>query len=272
MLSKNAASSRAIPVARRIEAVRKDPFVPVFWGANKSGMQATSAVEVAEEEKAKAIWLDACNYVLDKASELNALGIHKQLSNRIFESFSHVSQLITGTEWANFFNLRVHAAAQPEFFTLAGMMLEAYVASEPVQLLPGEWHVPFGDQTEGLSLEDRLKVSAARCARLSYENHNGDFSIEADIKLAELLQELGHNSPVEHTAQAFDPLTVEQTNLSSWLKENNALYDGNDIWWANFRNWRQYRKTLSNENQSTFDPQVLLERYHHTQAFRGISV
>lgn len=39
-LSRNASSSRAIPVERLIQDVLDDPAVPMFWGANQRGMQA----------------------------------------------------------------------------------------------------------------------------------------------------------------------------------------------------------------------------------------
>ena len=40
-LSRNAASSRAIPVRRLLEQVEREPFIPEHWGANEPGMQAT---------------------------------------------------------------------------------------------------------------------------------------------------------------------------------------------------------------------------------------
>ena len=40
MLSKNASSSRAIPVQKMIDAVIDGPAVPMFWGKNQPGMQA----------------------------------------------------------------------------------------------------------------------------------------------------------------------------------------------------------------------------------------
>ena len=39
-LSRNAASSRAIPVEKLIADVLADPAIPLFWGKNQRGMQA----------------------------------------------------------------------------------------------------------------------------------------------------------------------------------------------------------------------------------------
>ncbi len=80
-----------------------------------------------------------------------------------------MTTLITATEWENFFALRAHADAQPEFQELAYAMLESYLASSPQILPAGRWHIPFGDQLpSSISLLDRLKVATARCARTSY--------------------------------------------------------------------------------------------------------
>jgi hypothetical protein len=40
VFSRNAGSSRAIPVKKLIEDVLTDPFIPIFWGSNQKGMQA----------------------------------------------------------------------------------------------------------------------------------------------------------------------------------------------------------------------------------------
>lgn len=41
MFSRNAASSRAIPVVKLIERVMTDPFAPLYWDKNQKGMQAS---------------------------------------------------------------------------------------------------------------------------------------------------------------------------------------------------------------------------------------
>src|ERR1700722_14687036 len=40
VFSRNSASSRALPVAKQIQAVREDPAVPVEFGAKRAGMQS----------------------------------------------------------------------------------------------------------------------------------------------------------------------------------------------------------------------------------------
>lgn len=53
VLSRNSASSRAIPISKMIERVKTDPFVPVWWGRNQKGMQA--AEELTEAMRGIAI-------------------------------------------------------------------------------------------------------------------------------------------------------------------------------------------------------------------------
>ena len=40
MYSRNAASSRAIPVEKMLTPIEEAPMLPVWWGKNQSGMQA----------------------------------------------------------------------------------------------------------------------------------------------------------------------------------------------------------------------------------------
>ena|SRR3990172_10692569 len=59
MFSRNAASSRAIPISKMIEAVERDPVIPVWWGKNQSGMQARKELDSYEKEIAISRWLKA---------------------------------------------------------------------------------------------------------------------------------------------------------------------------------------------------------------------
>lgn len=272
MLSRNSASSRAIPVARKIAQVRANPFVPTFWGENRPGMQADIAVGAADQAKAVAVWERAAKLMAECAEEMVAYNVHKQIANRLLEAFTWQPQLITMTEYGNFFNLRVHAAAEPLFHELAGQMLRALRASTPAVLEPGDWHIPFGEHCQGLTVAERLQVASGRAARLSYEQHDGTFSLEADQGLADRLVAAGHNSPVEHSAQAIGEFAWGDGTLADfgpWLQRERAHWDGKDIWWGNFRWWKQYRKTFSNENQAEFDMDALLADWEVVREARG---
>ena len=79
-----------------------------------------------------------------------------------------------------------------------------------------------------------VKRSVAKCARVSYKNHDGtDSTVEQDLALYDrLLGQLPiHASPAEHQAMAIDDAGERS---------------------GNFRGWIQYRKTLENENIEKF--------------------
>lgn len=239
MFSRNASSSRAIPFKRRIEEIEKELAAPIQFRANQKGMQGGAALE--DQEAALRIWRAAAKDAIKQAEKLNKLGAHKQYVNRIIEPFTHITVVCTATDYANFFGLRYHTAAQPEIAELARQMYYLYITNSVRNLDTGEWHLPFITQEEESTAwedgdyEDLLQMSVARCARVSYERHEGGTpTLEEDKKLYERL--LGaqpiHASPAEHQAMA-----VADPNVRS----------------GNFRGWIQHRKTLRGENIEKFD-------------------
>lgn len=230
VFSRNASSSRAIPVARMLEQVRTAPATPIHWGANQPGMQAHKELEATESLAAKSLWLDAARAAADFAEEMARIGLHKQVANRILEPFQWISVIVTATEWENFYDLRIHPHAQPEIRCLAILMKEAMEGSHPEQLSPGEWHLPYITPSEVFTLDEMTacKVSTARCARVSYLTHDGQApSITKDLELHDRL--VGsvpiHASPAEHQAV--------------------AMHDAE--FYKNFRGWKQYRSYLENQ-------------------------
>lgn len=280
ILSRNAASSRAIPVERRLDMVRNDPFTPVFWGENQKGMAYEKSVDKKAEETARNLWRMASEDAVVSAKLLAEQKVHKSIANRILEPWTWVQQIVTGTEWGNFFNLRIEEGAQDEFFELAGQMLKAYVESKP-KLVPHKgWHIPFGDRVpDGMSIEDKLMVSAARLARLSYERHDGSFEVEEDIKIAQRLIDAGHMSPFGHSCQAFDYMVTKneapkynysEDKVIDWLCEMNAKLDGmGDLWFGNLRWWKPHRKFIAGENRNVMNSDELLEKWKRVRAERG---
>lgn len=220
MLSRNAASSRAIPVAKRIQAVIDNPFVPEVFGKNQKGMQAGPEVEQADDARDQ--WLSAAAAAVRHARELAVLDVHKQLANRLLEPFAWVTVVVSATEWDNFFHLRDHPDAQPEFQIIARMMREAREASEPVQVAYGGWHLPYiveedFDSKYGSDWESMCMISTARCARVSYLTHDGKRDLDADVDLGLRLMAAGHMSPFEHAARAASS-TYVQSNFVGWTQ------------------------------------------------------
>lgn len=210
-LSRNASSSRAVPIDRMIQEVLDDPAMPVAWGSNRPGMQA--GAEIARKDEAVAMWLEARDRAVEAARDAQRLGLHKQIVNRLIEPFGHTSVVITATDWDNFFKLRIHPDADPTMRALAEAIKAAVDASEGRNLRLGEWHKPYG----GL-----LMHSAARCARVSYLNHDGTNPDEdKDLALAGMLMDSGHWSPFEH--QALPAPRERHANLTGWISQRTAM-------------------------------------------------
>lgn len=242
VFSRNAASSRAIPIKKMLDAVREDPAFPEVWGLNQKGMQALNSMDEELSSKARQGWLAARDSALDLARNLESLGCHKQIVNRLVEPWMYITVLATASEHDNVFALRAHKDAEPAFQVLAYNMVDRYLKSVPQKLSVGEWHIPFGDKMpDGASNELKLKISVARAARLSYLTFDGKMDVESDLRIFEQLKDAGHWSPFEHAAQA-------------------AYWDPNDeeFLGGNFDNtWIQYRK-LFKEESSYVDLKKLL--------------
>ena len=200
MLSRNAASSRAIPIEKTIEAVRERPAHPERWGMNGKGMQDHGMK--SDTTSCEWSWDVSAAVAIDSAESLNDEGLHKQIVNRVLEPFSYITVLITATEWDNFFMLRAHKDAQPEFQVLAYRMLDAYMSNKPIELSWGGWHTPLVSCNPDYDGDEVLIESVANCARTSYTTHDKEFTIDQQEKLVNQLRLGGHWSPFEHQAQA----------------------------------------------------------------------
>jgi hypothetical protein len=237
VFSRNAASSRAIPIKKMIAAVRDEPALPVFWGKNQTGMSARAEIDEAARELAEREWRSALENALSSAERLSGsdIDLHKQLVNRILEPFAWITVIITATEWANFFTQRCHPDAQPEIHRIAILMLDAYRASTPRPVARGAWHLPLiQDDERGLDATLLCKLSVARCARVSYLSHDGARDHAKDLDLYDKLMSggaNGHWSPSEHVA--------------------TPLGDAREFL-GNLRGWKQYRKLFTQENAATF--------------------
>lgn len=233
VFSRNSASSRAIPVAKMIEQVRNDPAMPVYWGLTQPGMQA--AKEHDNVQSARFYWASAALSAAIQAQHLADLGLHKQIVNRPLEPFQWMHTIVTATEWDNFFDLRCHPDAQPEFQALANAIRTAMDESSPVKRASGtqwasSWHLPYVSDDERANLHPRTlpKISAARCARVSYLKHDGTTpSIEDDMALFERLvgSKPLHASPIEHQACAASSV-ARSRNFLGWHQYRDLFESG----------------------------------------------
>jgi thymidylate synthase ThyX len=216
--SRNSASSRAVPTQKLLERVQTDPVLPLEWGRNKAGMSASEVLSPEEEAAAKRIWLSARDAAVEHARQLMELKVHKQELNRVLEPFLWHTVIVTATEWQNFFELRCSAAAQPEIRAAASAMRAAMAASTPVAVSEGEWHLPLVQPDERtLPIERQKRISAARCARVSYLTHDGTRDVQRDVDLCERLEHDRHLSPFEHVATPAKDVSFH-ANFRGWLQ------------------------------------------------------
>lgn len=225
--SKNASSSRAIPGKKMLAQVWNNPAMPVAWGKNQAGMQAKEDLKGFRLKLAKLIWKQAAKVACVFAWGLNHAGLHKQLANRLLEPWQYIHVVVTATEWDNFFALRAHPDAQPEIQELAYRMQDAMADSTPRNLGVGGWHLPFVGWNERMFQLPLVKLSAARCARVSYLTHDGKLpDIAKDVELFDRL--VGsipmHASPIEHQAYALASPTEQSGNFVGW-KQYRKVYE-----------------------------------------------
>jgi len=266
VLSRNAQSSRAIPVKRRIGRVRTCPVKPIRWGANQSGMQAKDT-DVEDPGVCETRWLLAAEDAANHAEKLMEAGLHKQWANRLLEPFDTITVIATGTQWENMFGLRCDPDAQPEFQNVAWKMADLYYNNEPATLEiikpVNLWHLPYVSLKEqdyilsnvtGLDAAAKvmLAASVARCARVSYLNHDGSSpDLIKDKSLHDRLLADGHISPFEHQAKAAT---------------NSNQYGGN---FGSY--WTQYRKTLTQPEVRKFNYQEAIKNRPWDEPYTGES-
>ncbi len=270
-------SARAIPFAKLLAEVR-DPNLrakPEVWGSEQKGMSPGDELTDEALFWAQFWWDKAANLAADVAEKmakaeglLNALPHeipHKSIINRIIEPYIHVNCLVTGTDrgWMNWHGLRLDKNADPTLQILAQKTYQVWKESKPKLLQPGQWHLPFIElDIDGSSIyaasaniddfidhqKTAKKISAARCARLSYLSFetNKRSTIEEDLKLYQRLVGSNpiHASPCEH--QATPDIKIKQYNSH----DGQLDYEG----WQHPElsgnlgpGWIQFRKQLPNE-------------------------
>ena len=282
LFSRNAASSRAIPVDKVIEAVRERPAMPIHWGKNQPGMQAKEECDVlirkisGESFERDEWWKISSDLICNQAEMFSEAGYHKQIVNRLLEPFQFMKTVVTATEFDNFFALRRHPDAQPEIQALAECMWEALQQSDPEVLEEGEWHVPYvptikfdnsnriycawvkefddKDKTvtfEEITEEQALKVSASCCAQVSFRN--SDTSLEKAEKIYDMLvnSKPVHSSPFEHQAKPIPDCSWEFELDAPDSPMLEQAPDGithecrrGKLWSGNFCNWIQHRQLI----------------------------
>jgi len=287
LFSRNAASSRAIPVPKMINNIRENTAKPVHWGAHQKGMQADDECynsvendsntfgfgEEFSQPSREQAWDLARNDAIFHANAFHEAGYHKQIVNRLLEPFQFIKVVCTATEYDNFFWLRSHKDAQPEIRELSNCMYKASQESEPTFLRIGEWHVPYYsgnygegvwkasgyyklslemevlDHKRGFSLQDALKISSSCCAQVSYRLT--DQSLEKAEMLYSLLVDAKpvHASPFEHQCTPIDCEADLDTEGVTGYTNGLGYHSGN------FFGFIQHRQLIDNHSCWNYEPE-----------------
>lgn len=255
-ISKGGASSRAIPVAKQIERICENPVIPIHFGKNQAGMVADTEVEADVLGMARFEWESAASNAIRAAKILNNFKVHKQVVNRLLEPFSMMRMVVTGTEWDNFFWLRLHKDADPHIAELARVMLHAYQQTESVGLDDNCWHVPFFDRGYwtpdihghyGITAQEAIHHSMSCCAQTSYRKLDMSEGKAEDIIRKLFGGDRNHSSPSEPQAKPLDYTDgVDQPTVTHQSRNG-------DLWSNNLRGWGQYRTLIPNNNCTDFD-------------------
>ena len=262
MFSRNAQSSRAVPVDSTISA-NKLHVQPYVWGKNKTGMSSTEVLTPFKKNLSALVWNTTAKICFGSSWLLSKIGLHKQWANRMTEWCSSIKVIITATEWDNFFWLRIDAdAAQPEMVELAKLIKFAMDYSVPEKLDVRQWHLPYIFISRGsngevdvyldsgsnrLTLEEAQQISASCCAQISYRKLN-----DSKEKALEIYGRLfdgakPHESPVEHQGTPIAPsdyYAIDAPNKGATHFTNDGSF-----WSANFKGWIQLRQTLDNKSK-----------------------
>lgn len=287
MLSKNSASSRAIPFAKMREQLTG---APVRMGAAAPGMQdkgehdarvplpreATMAFDlfniqrIVREDRdftrsgsqvlvdPHVMWEFAKWFAEKIANGYFEAKYHKQVFNRLLEPWQKMKTVISGTEWGNFFVLRQSSAADPTIQALATAMREAVRAEAPMLLHPGEWHLPYVDTHRSVGGSLRYSVDGyevgvrdaqvVSVARCAAVSYrNTNYDVQ---RCWEVWQKLA--TPGEMHGSAFEhqasPLSE---GLLTWADGQTHIDARGRRWSGNLHGWQQLRKTLDGECADT---------------------
>lgn len=268
VFGRNARSSRAVPVKTMLNEVRNTPYVPWHWGKNQKGMQADEeckakmSLEVDgvyfDDVSSREAWLMGSEYACNLAEAMMLAGFHKQNPNRLLEPYAWIDTLITSTEWDNFLWLRDHKDAEPHLQDLARLVKQAIDEAHINTLFSTEWHLPYitsddvlwavSEAVDSISTTANnllCKVSAARCARISYKPFDGDASYDKELARYDLLvsSDRVHASPLEHQALPDVLMPGHEGPYGQWVtgRWSKPLLHGN------LNGYIQARKLISNE-------------------------
>lgn len=284
VFSKNSSSTRAIPISKSIDQIKKKP-ANYIWTHNQPGMQGKIIDDLmlfqAIEKQYREFMQKTFSFVelLGMPTQEGGYGVHKQHAGRFLEPFQNIRVCLTSTEWDNWDWLRYDVESQPEIELLAIKIKEARETGYYMPLDSGEYHVPFVERVrdsetgnlsyfisndlgeiEILTLEQAISISQSCCAQTSYRVL--DFSIEKAVKIIDTLFKgrKVHASPTEHQATPIhnglnklgfvrtDGQFLPYFDTSSWPEGVTHVDRDGNYWSGNFKHWIQQRQLIPNHD------------------------
>lgn len=284
-LSRNSASSRAIPTEKNIANVREHPYIPETFHARVKGMGVGLELDPQLQEDARRVWMRTLAHATTGADMLNEIGIDKSRANRVIEPYMWHTVIITATEWENFLALRCpdgdvwdpEFPAQPEMQMFAICVRNALNESQPKLLEEGSWAMPYFDWDEeqellrglmgGLTvpinelINAGLLVSARRVARVSFERQDDTEALMESYDKGVVLAQMSHYSPMEHQVRPITLTDLKNGAINSKIHVPMDLFRDQRIanfkklplermWCGNLRGVVQFRKLLPYEDNA----------------------
>ena len=284
-LSRNSASSRAIPTEVNIDNVRQFPYVPTTFNERVKGMGVGAAFDEEKTTYCRRLWMRAMNHATTIADALNEAGLDKSRSNRLIEPFMWHTVILTATEWDNFLALRcpdgdkpdINFPAQLEMQEFAICIRDALNTSIPKVLEEASWHAPYFDWDDEFELlrglmgglavpvneaiNGALLVSARRCARVSYAKQDDVEELLVSHSKGVQLADMSHYSPMEHQVRPITHLDLKREPMSGRIHAPMDLFRDHRrieigklplerMWCGNLRGVVQFRKLLPNEDNA----------------------
>lgn len=261
VLSRNSASSRAIPVTKQLERFSEDFAAPIVWPREQKGMQGGSDLEGQPLDDAQRLWARMASYVHATISDYvnkhpdAETRLHKSMLNRWLEVGLWQTQIISATQWDGYFWQRCHKDAEPHIQAMAKAMYEAAQESTPILTGEGEWHLPYWGDSGGHEsdwddatnkdydgyIEIAKRCSVARCARVSYLTQSGIRDLSDDLELYERLtsnrvgsEDPPHASPLEHVATPWSD-NIEYVRMPNGKKMGPLPRLGKFVGWLQLR-------------------------------------
>ncbi len=251
VLSRNSASSRAIPVDVQLQRFIEDPWYPLEWPREQPGMQGGTFLADDDLVAAQRLMHDVHAWTSSLITQYlrehpeKPTRLHKSLINRLMEWGQSHTVLLSGTTWEGFFDQRCSPLAQPEFRIPAEMIYDAMQESRPVELTPDQFHTPFILPDEEFPDEmTKCMVSSARCARTSYMTHAGIRDVAEDVAMFGRLATADpmHASPLEHVAR---PSLTNDAYATIEDFDGNVTGSVRVPLLGNFLGYRQFRHMIT---------------------------